>query len=111
MKQADGHHDEIGHHLVVANERSERFYHAPDLIEFVFQFAIGLLGSEVPVPSVFECRDLRRRIAPRFVTEQNVVIAVRVKRRVEINEIDGIVLDIIPQDLEIVAVVKSVHYQ
>ena len=56
---ADGHHDEIGHHLVVADELAERFDHAADLVVFVYQFVIGFLGGEVPVPRVFERRDLR----------------------------------------------------
>ena len=109
MKQADGHHDEIGHHLVVANERSERFDHSPDLIGFVYQFAVGSLRAEIPVRGthVFErrvgeltsSRDLRLGIAARFVAKQHVVIAVRVKRRVEIDEINRLVLDIVPQNL------------
>jgi len=42
---------------------------------------------------------LRVGLGPRFLPEQHVVIAVRVKRRVEIDLIDGLVLDVLPQYL------------
>ena len=54
------HHHEIGHHLVVADELAKALDHAADLIGFVYQFAVGLLGGDVPVPCVFE------RCYPRF---------------------------------------------
>jgi len=44
-----------------------------------------------------------------FVFEKDVVIAVGIKRRVKVNKIDRLVLYIVPQDLQIVAVVESVH--
>ena len=34
---------------------------------------------------------------------------VRVERRVEADEIDRLIFDVVPQDLQIVAVVESVH--
>jgi hypothetical protein len=34
-----------------------------------------------------------------FVHEQNIVIAVRIKRRVKVNKIDGLVLDVFAQYL------------
>ena len=63
------HHHEIGHHLVVADELSKALDHSPDLIGFVYQFAVGLLGGEVPVPRVFERRDLRFAVAARSARE------------------------------------------
>jgi hypothetical protein len=41
--------------------------------------------------------------------EKHVVIAVRVKRRVEIDQVNRLILDVVPEDLQIVAVVKGVH--
>ena len=61
------------------------------------------------MPRVFERRDLRFGIGARFVAEQYVVIAVAVKRRIKIDEIDRFILDIVTGDLQIVAVVKSIH--
>ena len=65
------HHHEIGHHLVVADELSKALDHSPDLIGFVYQFAVGLLGGEVPVRGthVFERHDLRFGIAARSARE------------------------------------------
>ncbi len=45
----------------------------------------------------------------RFIAVQHVVIAAAVKRRVEIDQIDGLVLDVVAKYLKIVAVVESVH--
>ena len=79
------------------------------MIGFVYQLVVSLLGREVPVPCVFERRDLRFAVTARFVAKQHVVITITIKRRIEIDEIDGLVFDVVPQYLEIIAVVKSVH--
>jgi len=52
---------------------------------------------------------LRIGLAAGFVFEKEVVIAVGIKRRVKINKIDRLVLDVVPQDLKIVAVVECIH--
>jgi hypothetical protein len=75
----------------------------------VYQFVIGFLGLLVPVPGVFERVYLRIGFGARLVLEKYVVVAVRIKWRVEIDEINGFILNVIPQDLKIVAVVKGVH--
>ena len=93
------HHDEICHHLVAAEKRAERFDHAADLIGFVYEFVISFLGGEVPVPRVFERRDLRFAVAARFVAEQDVVISITIERRIEINEVNALVFDVIAEDL------------
>jgi hypothetical protein len=62
----------------------------------------------VPAPGVLERLDLRRR--PRAVfCEQDVVVLVRLERRIEVDEIDGLVLDVPSQHVEVVAVVQEVR--
>lgn len=108
--KAGGHHDEIGRHLVCADELVERFDHAADLVGLVYQFVVcRRRAAGVPVPRVFERRDLRFAVAARFVAEQYVVIPIAVERRIKIDQIDRLVLDVVPQDLQIIAVVESVH--
>ena len=46
---------------------------------------------------------------PETPAKQHVVISVAVKRRVEINKINRLVLDEIAKNLQIVAVVERVH--
>ena len=51
------------------------------------------------MPGVFEGGDLRFGLDAGFVFEQDVVIAVGIERRIEIDEIDRFVLDIVAQNL------------
>ena len=45
-----------------------------------------------------------------IIFEKHVVVAVRIERRIEIYKIDRLVLDIPPQNVQIIAVVKSIHW-
>jgi hypothetical protein len=42
--------------------------------------------------------------------EQNVVIGLRVKRWIKINEIDAFGNDVVPQDVEVVSIVKVIYH-
>ena len=53
------------------------------------------------MPRVFESHDLRIGFESALVFEKHVVVAVRIERRVEIDEIDRFVLDIPPQDIRL----------
>jgi hypothetical protein len=68
-------------------------------------------GNQLPMPGVFESRYLRLGLDAGFVFEKNVVVPVRIKRRIEIYKIDTSIRKIIPvlQDLQIIAVVKGIH--
>jgi hypothetical protein len=54
-------------------------------------------------------RHLQIRRDAGFILKKHVVIAVRIKRRIEINEVNGFILDVIPHDLQIIAVIECVH--
>jgi len=88
---------------------AKALYHSSDLIGVVYQFVIGLFRLQVPMPRVLECGYLRLGLRARFVLKKYVVIAVGIERRVEIDQVYRLVLDVLPQDVEIVAVVKGVH--
>ena len=59
--------------------------------------------------SIFESHDLRIGIHPALVFEKHIVVAVGIERRIEINKIDRLIPDILPQDIQIIAVVKSIN--
>ena len=61
------------------------------------------------MPGIFESHDLRVGFMSALVFETHVVVAVRIQRRIEINKTDRLVPDIPPQNIRIIAVVKSVH--
>lgn len=110
LDQADGHHGEIGHHVVLAEEAA----HGPEQLgragpAGAHHLVEGVLRLVVPVPRILERLDLRVGAVPGLRLEQNVVVGVRVERRVEVDEIDALVRDAVVQDLQIVAVVKLVH--
>lgn len=54
------------------------------------------------------CDSLRHDLLAFRVLEQ-VVIALRIKRRVEIDKVNRLISDVLPQHLQIIAVVKLVH--
>jgi len=110
--QAGGHHYQVGHHLVGAHELAQRADHARHVHRRVLhQVLIGALGGLAPVPRIVKGGDLRVGTGAALVPEQHVVRAVGVERRVEIDQVDRLVLDVLAQDVEVVTVVKSVHFK
>jgi hypothetical protein len=66
-----------------------------------------MLGKLIPVPGVSEGANLRARLLARLVAEQDVVRRVRVERRVEVDEVDGLRRDVVAQDSQVVAEVRG----
>ena len=60
------------------------------------------------MPGVLEGEQLSVALAPRLVLEDDVVVAVAVERRVEVDEVDRRIRDVAPEDVEVVAVVQDV---
>ena len=61
-----------------------------------------------PSPRVLEGLDLRGGPLAVLLREQDVVVGVRVERRVQVDEVNRLVLDVSAQDVEVVAVVEDV---
>jgi hypothetical protein len=61
-------------------------------------------------PLSFRCpqRDLGSRAGAILFGEEHVVVLAAVEERVEINEVDGFVPDVLAQDFEVVAVIELV---
>ena len=105
LHQPGGHHHQVGHHLVGADELAQRADHAAHVgRRIVHQVVIGLLGGVAPMPGVVKGDNLRLGIVPAFVPEQHVVGAVGVERRVEVNQVHAFGRDILAQDGQIVAI-------
>ncbi len=64
----------------------------------------GLIAN-VRSPRVCERFDLCRRLFATLFSKQHVVVRVGVERRIELNQIDGFVLDVTAEYVEVVAVV------
>ncbi|HEY1770298.1 MAG TPA: hypothetical protein VGG02_08590 [Chthoniobacterales bacterium] len=70
------------------------------------KLALGLVG---PMPGILERLDLRLARPSLRQLEKQVVIALRIKRRVEIDQIHRLIRDLLPQHLQVIPVVEPVH--
>jgi hypothetical protein len=59
---------------------------------------VGALGVEVPLPSVFECVNLGAGLRAVFLGEEDVVVLAGVEGRIEVDEIDGLLVDVALED-------------
>ena len=100
----------LGHHVVLAEKGAERLDHLRQVgvraVDDVVVFALGLL---VPVLGVLKRLDLRLAVLPLGRFEEEIVVALGVERRVEVDEVHGFVREVVAEDVEVVAVVKPVH--
>ena len=62
----------------------------------------------VPVPGILERLDLRVAVVAFGRFEQDVVVGVRIERRVEVDQVHAFGAHVIAQDVEIVAVIERV---
>lgn len=108
--EAWGHHGEIGHHVGVAEEGAEGAHGVGDASAALDNFFVGALGVQVPFPSVFEGHDLRGGAGAVALGEEDVVVLTAVEGRVEVDEVDRFVPDVLAQDDEIVAVIEFVLF-
>src|SRR6266516_4561774 len=90
----------------------ERFHQLDDgdIRAVVDECVIGL-GGVGPAPCVGEGVELCLAYLPTWLAEEDVVIGVRVKRRIEINKIDTRIGKFAPvtQPLQIVTEIEAVH--
>ncbi|OQA13287.1 MAG: hypothetical protein BWY63_03521 [Chloroflexi bacterium ADurb.Bin360] len=109
LDQTGSHHDEVSQHLVGADEVPQCGDHPADVIwGFLYQVSVDALRRGAPVPGVIEGFDLSVGIGAAFVLEQDVVGAVGVEGRIQIDQVNAGRLDVLPQDGEVVAVIECV---
>ncbi|MGI8568447.1 MAG: hypothetical protein ACR2KT_04960 [Methylocella sp.] len=68
----------------------------------------GALGRLVPMPRIVKNLDLRLALVPIRRLEEDIISGVGIKGRIEIDEIDALVFDVLAQNGEIVAIKKRV---
>ena len=69
----------------------------------------ALQGVIVPHPRIHKRLRLRPVLAADIIVNL-VVVALRVERRINITEVNGLILDVLPQHFEVIAVVKGVFH-
>ena len=94
-------------------EAVQRFHQLDDshVRAVIDELVIGV-GGIGPAPSIGEGVELRLAYLPARFAKENVVIGVRIKRRIEINKIHTRVRELAPvaQPLQIVAEIEAVHF-
>ena len=108
LDQARGHHRQIGHHVGVAEESAEGAHGVGDAPAALHDLFIRGLGVEVPLPRVLEGHDLRGGFGFVVLFEEHVVVLAAVEGRIEIDEVNRLVLDVLAQDGQVVAVIEAV---
>ena len=106
------HHREIRHHRRMFEEAVERFHQLDDWdVWAVVDELMIRISSVGPAPCVGEGVELRLAHLPARLAKEDVVIGVRVKRRIEIDQIDtgiGKVLSI-RKPSQIIAEIQPIH--
>lgn len=92
----------------MAGECAEGAHGVGDAAPAFDDFLIGDFGVHVPLPGVFEGHDLGAGAGAIFFGEENVVVLAAVEGWVEVDEIDRLVLDVLAEDGEVVAVKELV---
>ena len=71
---------------------------------------VGAHGVNVPLPCVLEGVNLGAGLGAVFFGEEDVVVLAGVEGRIEVDEIDGLVFNVAPEDIEVVAVVELAFF-
>jgi hypothetical protein len=112
LNEARRHHREIGHHWRMFKKAVECFHQLDDcdIRAGVDELMISVRGVG-PAPRVGESVELRLAYLSALLSKQNVVICIRIKRRVEIDEIYTRVGKFFPvgKPFEIVAEIQTIH--
>jgi hypothetical protein len=110
FEEAVGHHGEIGHHVVLLEEFSEREHHLGHVgIGGVFEIGKLALGLLAPMPRIFECGYLRVGFVALRRFKEYGIIALGIERRIEINEIDTLGGNVFAEDVEVVAEIEFIQ--
>ena len=110
FEQAVGHHGEVGHHVILPEEGPERLNDLRKVgVRTLDDLAVFALGLLVPVPGIFKGFNLRLAALTLGRFEEEIVVALRIERRVEVDEVNGFVREVLAEDVEVVAVEKLVH--
>src|SRR5881398_558962 len=93
-------------------EAVERFHQLDDRdIRAVVDELVISIGGVGPTPGVGESVKLHLAYLPARLAKQNVVIGIRIKRRIEIDQIDAGIRKFFPirKPFQIVAEIEAVH--
>lgn len=110
LDQPDGHHGEVSHHVVLFEKRAYGPEHFGGVGVTALHHGVkGAFGAVVPVPGIPKSLDLGLRLFAGRRSEKDIVTGLTVEGRIKVNQVNAFVLNVLFQDVEIVAVVQMVH--
>ncbi len=110
LDETRGHHGQVRCHVIVAERADEGLEESAYVIAARGHLVEDLRGVRGPVPGVLECLDLGFGLGPGGLAEDDVVRAVGVEGRVQIDEVGALRREV-AQHLKVVAVVERVRLE
>ena len=98
----------IGQYVIRPQQLPEGLHRLGHLAASLDRLFIRTRRCFIPMPGIPERLDLRSRLRAVFFLKQDVVGLVAIEGRVEINQVSTLVLDIAPENVQVVAVVQRV---
>ena len=93
------------------NARSEaKKFGSVDCVQPVHHLIEGALRLVAPMPSVLERLNLRVRMLSARTLEKHVVGGLAVKWRIEVDEVNALIIYDVPQGGQVVAVIELVQF-
>src|SRR5436309_2497065 len=106
--EAWGHHGQIRQHVALANHHAKGLQRTSNSTTSLDGFLVRARSRLIPAPRVPKCLYLGSRTASVLLCEKHVVRGVRVERRVQINEVYGLVGNVPAEHVEVVPIVEDV---
>ncbi len=106
---ATNHHAQVREHVAGSEHCLKRLEGVRHACRPAFHsIQIGSGRSFVPLPSVSECLQLGSCKRTILLPKENVIRSVRIKRWVQIHQVNRLIVDLLAQYVEIVAMVQLV---
>src|SRR6185437_12915058 len=98
--------------VCIAKKGAKRTHCVTDpAADSLYNVLVRSFGIKIPLPSILKSLKLRTGFGAILFGEKDVVILPRIKRRIEIDQVNRVGCDITLQDLAVVPVVESVGHQ
>lgn len=111
FKQAVRHHDQVGQHIVRAEEASECYQQLGHVrVAALDDFLELMLSLGSPMPGILKGRDLSMALASLRRLEEEVVITLGIEERIQIHQVHRFILDGFPQNLKVIAKVEGIFF-
>jgi hypothetical protein len=109
LDQTNGHHDEIRHHVIATEEGKQRLHQVRELPGAAgYDFLVHRLGLHAPLPRILKRHDLRGGFFAALFLEEHVVGGVGVEGRVEVNQVNAGVRDVVAKNVQVIAKLELV---